>query len=190
MKDLTRTFQSGWSGGEGTVCGAGSSPEFVAQTFGPWLEDILERFKIRSVADAGCGDFAWMDKVRGIGTDVSYLGYDVVARESWMDATLRKPRATFVRKSVTEYELPDPRDLIVCRDVFIHLPNEMALEALKLFRKSGSLFLLSDLSEGAENEGRKKAPEKKAERLRLDSAPFNLGKPIEAQWQLGLWRLA
>jgi len=190
LEKMSKTFQSGWNGGEGTVCGAGSSPEFVAGTFGPWLEEILDRYEIQSVADAGCGDFAWMDKVKGIGTEIPYLGYDVVARESWLEVPLLKTRASFLRASVTEYQLPWAVDLIICRDVFIHLPNDMICQALDLFRRSGSNYLLSEMTEEASNAGRKTVPEKKAERLRLDLEPFNLGEPIERKFQLGLWKLA
>lgn len=188
MENLTRVFKTGWTGGNNTECGAGSDPEFVAGTFGPWLDDILVRYKIKTVTDAGCGDCAWMREVPGIGASITYFGYDVVLRPGLDTFAAKRPKVRYSRQSVSDFT-PPRHDLIICRDVFIHLPNDMVIEALKRFKTSRSLFLLSDLTQTANNDNRKTKPEKKADRLRLDEAPFNLGKPIETQWELGLWRL-
>jgi hypothetical protein len=71
-----------------------------------------------------------------------------------------------------------PCDLIICRDVFIHLPNDMIIEALGRFRHTGK-YLLSTTYDGiTDNGGRMKEPRLKHSKLNLCSHPFMMGEAI------------
>ena len=67
-------------------------------------------------------------------------------------------------------------DLIICRDVFIHLPNKTILKILKLFRQSGKLLLATsyDMPKGHNNYNRPKHPTKQHSKLDLSKHPFCL----------------
>ena len=69
-----------------------------------------------------------------------------------------------------------PCHYILCRDVFIHLPNKMIINALKLFRQSG-WYLISTTFPGAKNYERAYKPTIEYYPLDLSEGPFFLGKP-------------
>jgi hypothetical protein len=147
--------------------------------------------------DAGCGDLAWMSTIDLDGVD--YVGYDVHERGTWPEL-----RRSGYRLEVVDITADDlrPADLLICRDVFIHLPNEMILRALEQFRRSSRLLLttsyVSDptVERGAfSNEERMDAPSLLHAKLDLTLPPFGLGQPLERipedspNKYLGLWDL-
>lgn len=176
-----------WHGPE-TQCGQGSmvssTPEIRAA-----LPGIIQKYGIRKINDAGCGDMNWIkllipDFAR-LGVD--YLGYDVKERPLGTAACLPFETLEIVHGKQR------PCDLVLCRDVLIHLPNDLVLEALKRFREAGR-FLLSSSFPGADNKARGISVGGFA-RLDLETAPFSLGEPDETVLELrfgrylGLWRL-
>jgi hypothetical protein len=159
-------FKDGWES-ENTVCGWGSQMEHTKQIRSS-LPLILDLFDINTVNDAGCGDFWWMRN-----TDLSavdYMGYDIHDRRNGYDFP-------FTKLDIVKEDMR-PCDLIICRDVFIHLPNDMVLEALERFRRVGK-YLLSTTYKIKDNSDRMEVPELKHSKINLCKEPFSLGAPRE-----------
>jgi hypothetical protein len=101
---------------------------------------VLRELGVRSLLDAGCGDFNWM---RDVPLDVDYLGCDVVP-ELIAQNTQRyaNPRRRFECIDFSTGPLP-ASDLILCRDCFGHFPFAVIDTALANFERSGATYLLA-----------------------------------------------
>jgi hypothetical protein len=160
MKDLEKVFsniykQGVWKCGP-TVSGKGSTVRYTTN-FRAWLEGIIRDYNVRTVFDAGCGDFHWMRYVNLDGAD--YIGWDVVPSMVKRDTALygNSDRHFYVG-DITEPHycgMPDV-DLIICRSVFYHLSLHNIDTALDNFRRSGSRLLVAtthpDVAENVDSE--------------------------------------
>lgn len=117
----------GWEpsadGSKETRSGPGS---YVARTNASraFLSDVLRRFNVGSVLDAGCGDVNWQGLTPGI-DEVDYFGIDIVPQMIADNARrLGGPgrRMRFAVKDVVKDDLGGPYDLVLCRDTLFHLP--------------------------------------------------------------------
>jgi hypothetical protein len=163
MKNI---FQEGWTA-SGTVCGWGSEIEHTVNIREDLLK-IIQSYDIKTVNDAGCGDLNWISTIDL--SEVDYLGYDLIPRELW------NKQLKCEQLDITN-ELMRPSDLIICRDVFIHLPNDLITKSLQLFRKSAK-YLLSTTFIGADNTERIESPSITYNKLDLSQSPFDLGDPL------------
>ena len=184
-------------GSDESVSGPGSTVAALAG-FKHELEALVNRLQIKSVLDAGCGDFNWMKHL-----DVAlaqYVGIDVVPE---IVAANRRAYASdtrvFLNLDMTSDGLPQA-DLILCRDCLVHFSYEDIFAALRNFRESKSAYLLTttfpEHSENADIRSGDWRP------LNLQRPPFNFPAPRElinekrklangepANKFLGLWRL-
>lgn len=181
-------FEQGWTNDD-TVCGWGSQLQHTVEVR-KLLPHFLKFYNIKKMNDAGCGDLFWIKTMNLL--DIDYQGYDAFKRASWDKLILQGyPLQTFDIVN----EVMRPCDLIMCRDVFIHLPNKDVLTALGNFRKSGKFLLSTSFVNGADNDNRMDAPRLQHAKLDLTKEPFNLGKPIGFIPEdyphkiLGLWEL-
>ena len=127
-------------GGDESVSGPGSSRSRGAD-FAAELIALVQRLGIRSVLDAPCGDFNWMQDVAG--AFEIYTGIDIVPE--LVDANqsrFESPDRTFVCGDLTRDPLPRA-DLILCRDGLVHFSFADIHAALDNFRRSGSRWLLA-----------------------------------------------
>jgi SAM-dependent methyltransferase len=177
-----------------------SGPGSTLQATGPLrslLPQIICDLGIRSLLDAGCGDFNWMKEVE-LGA-VEYTGVDVVDSEiierniSLYGSETRH----FVVADITNDDLPKV-DLILCRDCLTHLPNKKVLRALRQFKRSGSIYLITTtdphLTENADTFTGGFRP------LNLERPPFELPVPLAMVGDLadessdfgtlGIWKLS
>lgn len=170
---FTEHYRSrGWLEPE-TVSGRGSSLERTA-TIRRELPGLFRDLGVRSVLDAGCGDFHWFRTLE-IELD-SYTGIEVVeelaAANQERDGTDRR---RFVSLDITRDDLPRV-DLILCRDVLVHLKNRHVRAALENFRRSGSSYLLATTFTG--DHPNEDAPLGGWRPLNLERPPFGLGPPL------------
>jgi len=182
-----KVFEQGWKG-EDTVCGWGSQIEHT-KNIRFMLPEIIEKLDVKTINDAGCGDFWWIKEV-SFEEDINYMGYDIYDRR-------RGQGFPFTALDIVNEDMR-PCDLILCRDVFIHLPNDMILSTLKRFKRSGNfLFTTTFNSKHIEvnNFDRMSKPQLKHCKLDLSLAPFKLGPGCELVKEnspgkyLGLWDL-
>jgi SAM-dependent methyltransferase len=180
-----------------TVSGRGSTLLRTA-TIRRELPSLLRELRVRSVLDAGCGDFHWFGTME-IALD-SYVGVEVVEELAAFDQErYGTDQRRFVSLDVTRDDLPRV-DLILCRDCLVHLKNGQVRAALRNFRRSGSSYLLATTFTA--NHPNEDAPLGGWRPLNLERAPFNLGPPLrlisehesveDARYldkSLGLWAL-
>jgi SAM-dependent methyltransferase len=106
------------------------------------LAALVRSLGVRTLLDAGCGDFHWMQAC-DLGL-ASYIGVDIV------DEVVRACAAQDARQGY-DFECLDitrdplPRvDLILCRDVLPHFSYADIHRALDNFVRSGSTWLLTN----------------------------------------------
>jgi SAM-dependent methyltransferase len=116
------------------------------------LPRLIEGYGVRSMLDAPCGDFHWMNQLGVEDLVDRYCGFDIVPeliaanRRTWGSDRVRFKVADLVKVRVPAV------DLILCRHLLIHLPLEDALQVLRNFSASGSRYLLiTDQPQTAEN---------------------------------------
>lgn len=98
-----------------------------------FLENFILHHNIKTVVDAGCGDWKFSRYVDWHGA--SYIGYDVV--HHIINKNIRKYTKTniqFKHANILTAELP-PADLLLCKHVLQHLPNDDILLFLKQVKK-------------------------------------------------------
>ena len=179
------------SGGAETPCGVGSQVDETRVVSRLIQEIIMEWDMVKIVNDAGCGDMNWTRLLRPwlIANGIDYLGYDIRA---WVD----EYPMPFEELDIIN-EVMRPCEVIICRDVLFHFPNEYVLQALANFRKSGrGLLATTTPSEMGPVDNSKRdiqvggfAP------IDLEAEPFCLGEPmmLKAEWKwkraVGFWSI-
>lgn len=194
-KDL-QVFEQGWPGKD-TVCGWGSQLEHT-HNVRSLLPRIIKEFGIKTMNDAGCGDLFWIKTIDLTGVD--YRGYDAFKRSTW--PALLADGWNLEVLDITSESMREA-DLVMCRDVFIHLPNNMVLNALDKF-KGRHKYLLStnflspgknDESYAFDNFNRTQTISMKHSKIDLRLPPFNLCDPLRMIIEdypyksLSLWEL-
>jgi SAM-dependent methyltransferase len=86
-----------------------------------YLETFMKDHNIKSVVDAGCGDWEFSQKIDWTGID--YKGYDIVAAVVEGNKQKHaKPNVQFFVGNIVEDDLP-AADLLVSKHVLQHIPN-------------------------------------------------------------------
>ncbi|MBV8755446.1 MAG: class I SAM-dependent methyltransferase [Hyphomicrobiales bacterium] len=192
---FTEIYRKNLFGGGESISGPGSD---LVQTeeIRRLLPDLFNRYAIASILDAACGDFFWMKHV--CLDDLSYIGVDVVAPMIALNANrYGGGKVEFRLLDVTTQPVPRV-DLILCRDLLVHLDYSAAKRAIANFRASGSAYLLTTTfpaHDNAQLDGIWRP-------LNLQAEPFNFPPPLELinencsenegiyrDKSLGLWRL-
>jgi len=171
---FTRIYRSNFWGSTESVSGKGSDLD-RAQRVMRELPVLIKDLGVKSILDAPCGDFNWMQYVN-LG-NCQYFGgdivYDLVERnrsEYGSEARL------FIHLDITKDNFPRV-DLLLCRDCLIHLSFDLIQRALNNIRRSGIKYLLTTTY-----------PQKKRNwdidvggfrPINLQAVPFNLPPPIQ-----------
>ena len=153
------------------------------------LPDLIHRHHVESILDVPCGDAHWMAQT-DLGS-ASYLGADIVesliARNQARHAGSGR---SFAVLDLTKDKLPRA-DLILCRDLFIHLSLADIGRALRNIAASGSGLLLATHYAACKANVDIESGDFRPINLRL--APFHLPAPIEeiderSQMEAGAYR--
>jgi SAM-dependent methyltransferase len=127
--------------GEGSS-GPGSTLE-MTEPYRFLLQDFLNSSNIQSVVDVGCGDWEFSRAINWTGID--YRGYDVVKsviqhnQERYSAANIQ-----FFLENALTFELPSA-DLLICKDVLQHLPNEDIHNFIQQLHKYKYCLLTNDI---------------------------------------------
>jgi hypothetical protein len=156
------------------------------------LPAMLKDVGAKSLLDAACGDFNWMQHV-DLG-EIRYLGVDVVAELiANNQRTYGNTHRSFVVMDLTKGDVPKT-DVILCRDCFIHLSFNHARAVLANLKRSGSEYLIAtthmhvssntDIDSGGWHS------------VNLQLTPYNFPSPLQLVMEsgelgkgLGMWRL-
>ncbi len=123
----------------GTGSGIGSSPSYT-EGYRAFLEAFMRDHAIESVLDLGCGDWQFSQLVDW--GSRWYVGVDEVAS---LVKRLEKEHGSPFRHFVTK---PTIRtfDLVICKDVMIHLPNAEVVKLLAKLARHKHLLLVNDIA--------------------------------------------
>jgi SAM-dependent methyltransferase len=155
QQQLTDTFNRIYSegtwgkdvAGKGTS-GAGSTLE-ITREYRVYVEDFMKKHSIKSVVDAGCGDWSFSSAIDW--GDASYLGIDIA---SDVIAAVRnkheKGRIKFQVGDITD-ELP-PAELLISKDVLQHVSNDLVHKFIRNnLRKGKYKWVILTNDRGSEN---------------------------------------
>ena len=153
---------------------------------------LLQDLNVKTLLDAGCGDFNWMKHVAL--RDIDYLGIDVVPELIARNRQLyENENATFAVRDITRDRLP-VADAILCRECFIHLSLRNIQAALRIFQKTGATYLLCTTHRAVS--ANTDCPDGGWRSLNLQLPPFEFPEPIRLLVEdeelgkcLGVWRL-
>ncbi len=143
-----------------------------------FLEAFLREHQIASVVDFGCGDWQFSRLVDWNGA--RYLGLDLVPE------VIAANQQAYARDGV-EFahfrgldDVPTA-DLLLCKDVFQHLPNAVIKAYLETFRQRAKFLLITndDQPDNAVN-GAIEAGGWRP--IRLERAPFSERAPVVFEW--------
>ena len=123
------------------VSGEGSTPAETAALRAA-LPALLAAQGVRTLLDVPCGGFDWMREVDLAGVD--YVGVDIVpALVAENRARFGGPTLRFLVLDATRDALP-AADLVLCRDLLVHLSLADLAAALRNFVGSGARLLLTN----------------------------------------------
>jgi hypothetical protein len=109
------------------------------------LPRILDRYKIKKMLDAPCGDFNWMQHVTK-NTSIKYIGGDIVKPLiKYNQSEYGDKDTTFIHLDLTKNTLPKV-DLLFCRDCLFHLSYKDILLILNNFLGSSIPYLMTTSS--------------------------------------------
>jgi len=142
MKEEFSEFygRNAW-GCEETVSGAGSSLKSTEKFRGE-LSALISELGVKSILDCPCGDFNYMREVNLDG--IRYVGGDIVDDLIMLNREkYSAPNVDFEVIDLSKDKLPKC-DLIVVKDLFLHLYIEEVQLCIENIRKSGIKWALLD----------------------------------------------
>ncbi|MBC8124010.1 MAG: class I SAM-dependent methyltransferase [Gemmatimonadaceae bacterium] len=195
---FTHIFRTNFWDSRGSHSGPGSAPDQAAHLRSR-LPELLKAFKVTSLLDLPCGDFAWMNQVE---LALNYTGADIV--EELIERNKARYTATnnnrhFLHLDLTCDDLPRA-DLVLCRDCLVHLSFDNIFKALANIKKSGTTYLLTTTF--LEHHHNLDIEDGDWRLLNLQKPPFSLPEPLTvlvegcteeegayADKALGLWKV-
>ncbi|MEO8702229.1 MAG: class I SAM-dependent methyltransferase [Kofleriaceae bacterium] len=170
-----------WGAKKGTgTSGVGSTlrSTLIYRTF---LKQFLEQLEIKSVVDAGCGDWEFSQAVDWTGID--YKGYDIVASLIEQDtAKYGKPNIQFFKADFLETDLPKA-DLLISKNVLQHLSNADVMKFLPQLKKYKHVLLIDGVNAITLSSDNPDIPVGGYRELDLTAPPFNLtGAKLLTYW--------
>lgn len=139
------------------------------------LPILFKKYKIKTVLDLPCGDFHWMKNIDFTG--INYLGGDIVPEIIHNNSAHVTNVVQFKVIDILNDDLPKV-DLIICRDLFVHLKYEQISLALNNIKDSESKFLLvTSYKNRLSNRDIKEIGQWRT--LNMEIEPFKMNNPID-----------
>ena len=163
-----------WNDAE-SASGVGSSSRYT-RNLRRLLPRLVSKYRVRSILDVPCGDFAWMKQIP-FDKETRYVGGDIVGElVERLQRDFAAPNRRFERLDVIASPLPKA-DLLICRDCFIHLSNADVLKALDNIIASGASYLLTTTYRFGRINADIVTGQFRV--INLEAPPFSLPAPIE-----------
>lgn len=180
---FTKVYKENLWGDNESKSGRGSSIE-ATKIIRDALPNLFKKYNIRRIIDSPCGDFNWMKEI--VNNLDFYKGIDIV--KDIVDSNNEKyssDKIKFEQGNIVEnfdYK-NDNIDLIICRDVLVHLYYDDIKKVLENFKNSGIKYLLmTHYIDCDYNRDFKKGTEKLVagmwRPLNFTLEPFNMLEPI------------
>ncbi len=192
---FTEIYQTNAWGSQETVSGTGSELN-VTEKMRSEFSALIKQLGVTSIADAPCGDLNWMMHV-DLGT-CRYIGIDIVQEIIENNIKIFGGTKEFKHLNLLE-NIIEQVDLILCRDMLVHLTYEQIFIAMRNFKQSGSKYILmtTDVLKQKNSDLKSTGGWRN---LNFEQPPFNFpkplalieDKPLESQYPgkcLGLWSL-
>ena len=165
--------------GKGTS-GYGSTLEFT-KLYRVFLQDFLAAYQVRSVVDAGCGDWEFSQAIDWKG--IRYLGVDIAP--TVIAENQRRYGAANVRFAVADIvrdELP-AADLLLVKDVLQHLSNADIRRFLAQLPRYRHVLIVNDVLPESFSAPAADIPTGRYRPIDLTQPPFSLPGAKVLAWQ-------
>jgi hypothetical protein len=104
------------------------------------LPKIIDKFNIKKLFDAPCGDFNWMQHILK-NIEIDYLGSDIVEDLIVSNKKYENNKIKFSKLDIVNEKLPEA-DLMICRDCLFHFSYKDIFTFLKNFLSSNIKYIL------------------------------------------------
>ena len=139
------------------------------------FKSMLEKYNIFSIIDMPCGDFLWI-KNTIIEKKIRYLGIDIVDELiAKNNSDYKNNHIEFFAKDIVDFKTEKKYDLVLIRDLFIHIKNSDILKIINNLKKMQIKYVALNHYEISQN---KDVIVGKHRKVNIMSEPFNLPKPI------------
>ena len=139
------------------------------------LPKILEKFNIKKLFDAPCGDFNWMSQVLK-SVEIDYLGSDIVKDLIVSNKKYENDKIKFSKLDIRVDKLP-ASDLMICRDCLFHFSYKDIFLFLNNFLSSDIKYILLTSHLNTDNKfENKNIVTGDFRKIDLFSKPFNFEK--------------
>ncbi|TAL33190.1 MAG: class I SAM-dependent methyltransferase [Spirochaetes bacterium] len=161
--------------------GTGSTVE-ITREYRAWIEEFIRKNKVASVVDAGCGDWNFSRLIDWGGA--RYLGIDIsnVVIER-LKKNYRGDRFEFQMGDITG-DLP-AADLLICKDVLQHLPNELVKKFIRNNLKKGKYRWALITNDALTADGNKDINIGDYRRIDLSRPPFDVRGLVDLPVKFG-----
>ena len=140
-KKFSKIYSTNFWGDNESFSGPGSNIKNTEDTIMN-LTQIIKKYNVKSILDAPCGDFNWMQKVLIKFPYLKYYGMDIVSdvikinNEKYSNSKIK-----FYKKDIIRNLFPEV-DLVICRDFLIHLSNKDIKKFISNLKSSNFKYLL------------------------------------------------
>ena len=157
---------------DGKGSSGGGSLERATVQYRDFLQHFLKEKKIKTVVDAGCGDWQFSRLVDWSG--IEYIGYDIVG--SVIENNIKKYGSSaliFIHGNFLSIDLPSA-DLLLCKHVLQHLTNADIISFLPQLKKYKYCLITNQVNPRTLSGSNKDIRAGGGRKLDLTKSPFYL----------------
>jgi 2-polyprenyl-3-methyl-5-hydroxy-6-metoxy-1,4-benzoquinol methylase len=162
-----------------------------------FINQFLNNKETITISDIPCGDLNWINILlkeileKTNCKNIKYYAYDIVEKIgekfNMMDKIDNVTYTFNVFNAVTDISVK--ADIILCKEMFIHLSHSHINSCLQNFKNSGSTFLVCSDSGNVENKDIEYSCFGECRHVSLMLPPFNLPEPLYYYSCYKLWEL-